>query len=105
MAKKKTAKKTTRKKRAKLSLVNAPDEKCFWVRDGQILRNLVDLERALKKMTDKIFAYHINKEKKDFLKWVDELLGDKKLAKALKKVMSRKSFLRVVNKRLKDYQL
>lgn len=86
-----------------LTLINAPDEKCFWVKDGKVLRNLRDLRDALKEMDDKTYQYHANKEKNDFAKWVREVLLDSTLANQLEKVRTRKGALKKVEDRLKKY--
>lgn len=86
-----------------LSLVEAPDEQCFWVQDGKILRNLDDLQKALKEMSDETFRYHVNQEKNDFAKWVEEVLQDTILAKQLRQVKTCKAMLKRVQKRIEKY--
>lgn len=86
-----------------MPLINASDECCFWMTDGHILRNLKHLAQALKESTDEAFKYHVNAEKNDFAKWVDEVLRDQKLAKEIQKIKTRQAMLKRVEKRLKDY--
>lgn len=65
------------------AVVDVAPEKAFWVRDGQVLKNLKDLAVALEKMSEATFKYHVTKEKNDFTKWVKDVFGDEKLAKEL----------------------
>jgi len=91
------------KEEAERRLSDVPEEHAFWCCDGRKLRNLVELREALDSMTDETFTYHSNGEKHDFSKWVNDIIGDDKLArdlakspdrvKASKKVAERLSFL------------
>lgn len=84
---KKTAKKESKKTTAKnvKLLVCAPDDKCFWTNDGQILKNLEELKLAFGTMDDEVFMHHVNKEKNDFADWVEYVLEDQDCAIALRK--------------------
>lgn len=85
-----TKKKTTKKKKptavknAKKFLSDVPSESCFWVNNGWIIRNLQELPLALQNMSKETFVYHANKEKNDFHNWINNVIGDKTLAKSIK---------------------
>jgi hypothetical protein len=91
------------KEDAERRLSDVPEEHAFRCCDGRKLRNLAELREALESMTDETFAYHSNGEKHDFSNWVNDIIGDDKLArdlakspdriKASKKVSERLSFL------------
>lgn len=70
---------------AEKMLEDIPKEKRFWCQDGQVLRNMQELETALKKMTEEVFRYHSNETKNDFSNWVRDVIGDEKLARDLLK--------------------
>ena len=70
-------------------LGDVPPEKQFWCRDGRILKNLSELEVALKQMTEETFRYHSNETKNDFSKWVREVIGDEELSRDLQKSTTR----------------
>ena len=70
---------------AEKMLEDVPKEKRFWCQDGQVLRNMQELEIALKKMTEEVFRYHSNETKNDFSNWVRDVIGDEKLARDLLK--------------------
>lgn len=100
---KKLVKKTAKKAIKKLALVNAENDKRFWVCDDQILSNLKDLAGALSRMSDETYRYHVNPEKNDFAKWVGEVLQDKILAAYLLEAESRQEAEKMVQDRLKVY--
>lgn len=86
---------------AKARLADVSEEKRFWVNDGRYLSNLDGLKTALDEMTDETFLAHSNEEKSDFAKWVDEVIGDDKLAADLKKSATRLWAAKVVADRVK----
>ena len=64
---------------------NVPEEKVFWCSDGKVLKNMPELETALKEMSEETFSYHSNETKSDFSNWVRDVIGDKELANNLQK--------------------
>lgn len=81
---------------------NVPLEKCFWVNNGWIIRNLEELPIALDNMNDKTFNYHVNRNKNDFSNWIGDVIGDKILANALEKVRDRRDAIKIVKGRIKQ---
>lgn len=77
--------------KTKKVLIDAELEKCFWLCDGQILKNLKELALALKKMKKEVFNYHVTKEKNDFVNWIKDVFGEEKLAFELKKTKTAKA--------------
>ena len=77
------------KEDAERLLGDVPQEKAFWCCDDCILRNMKELGEALANMTDETFAYHSNAEKNDFGNWVNDVIGDAKLARDLAKSSSK----------------
>lgn len=117
-SKKKNAKKTTKrpakrsmkkgaqKKRRsskKIGLIYADDDRCFWVTNGVVISNLIDLGDELSHMAEKVFKYHVNKERNDFADWVEKVLGDRTLAKELRRSRKPSTARTVVMRRLKFY--
>ena len=92
------------RRKTKKTLVVASLEKCFWVNNGLIIKDLKELEQALQSgITDEQFKTHIDNGN-DFARWIDEVLGDSSCAKALARMKSRKSARTVISKHLKKYQ-
>jgi len=84
-----------------MPLVDAPPEGCFWVHNGPIVKNLKELLASLKKMKKDTFRHHVNKEKNDFSKWIQDVLGHKKLAEDLKKIRSKKSLMEKIEREIR----
>ncbi len=68
---------------AQARLADVPEDKRFWCCDGRVLLNLMELEVALREMSDEAFRYHSNEEKADFSNWVRDVIGDEKLSRDL----------------------
>lgn len=103
---KKSAKKTTTKSRAeKRPLVQAAPQEAFWVRNGAILHNLVELANECTEMNKATYQYHVNKEKNDFAAWVEHVLHDSDCATNLRAATTPKKASTVITKHLKGYQL
>lgn len=74
----------------------------FWVNNGPILHGLKDLEDALLNMADETFAYHVNKHKNDFAKWIAEALNNSELGKKLERSKTKKAFIQALQKALQE---
>lgn len=58
----------------------------FYCCDGQTFRSIDELCQGLKQMDEATFLYHAQKERNDFVAWVDEVIGDEMLAKKLEEL-------------------
>lgn len=56
-------------------LGDVPTDKVFYCCNGEVYRNLSELESALERMQDEHFVYHVNVEKNDFSNWVRHVIG------------------------------
>jgi len=92
--------KTVAKDEAMKYLSDTAPEQCFWVNNGPVLRNLADLANNLPQMNDGTYKHHANKEKNDFSKWVNDIIGDKKLANELLSSKNKESAVKKVRSRL-----
>ena len=75
-------KKKTEKKNI---LKNANSDHYFFVNDGTVLKNVLELSRQLDNMADDIFRHHVNEIKNDFSSWIKNVFKQEKLAKELLK--------------------
>ena len=89
---------------AKRILSNAPPEKAFWVNNGPVLKNIIELATAAKKLTPQQFMHHANKAKNDFAKWVEEVIRDSELAKKIRHVKTKDELAHIVKNRLRQLQ-
>ena len=70
-------------------LGEVPNGKQFYCTDGRVVKNLPELELALKEMSEETFCYHSSETKSDFSNWVRDVIGDEKLSRDLQKSPSR----------------
>lgn len=85
---------------AERRLSNVPEGHMFWCCDGSILRNMRDLEEAFYSMKDETFAYHSSEYKSDFSNWVNDIIGDDKLARDLIKARDKVRAAKCVSDRI-----
>ncbi len=70
---------------ARAWLADVPQDKQFWCLDGRALKNLLELQAALKEMSEDTFRYHSNETKSDFSNWVKDVIGDEELSQNLQR--------------------
>lgn len=109
------AKKSTQKAKAggtrrsgktpKRVLAKAQGSQCFWVNEGPILSDLVELAEALDSMTSETYTYHVGTTRNDFADWVEYVLGDTELASLLRGSKKPRQARTIVVRRLKIYDL
>lgn len=87
--------------RPKKNLVDASTLQCFWFHFGPIVKNLGELRDALDTISDELFLYHVNKERNDIAKWVQEVFGDEALATKLIRVRTRRGALTALENHLR----
>ena len=74
----------------------APAEHYFKLRNGQELKSLNDLRKALSYMNDEEFSHHVNQERNDFATWVKEALQNAELYEKIKNVRTKEELLAVL---------
>lgn len=90
------------KKAHKGVFVCAVGRECFWVNNGPVLRDIEELYSALSTMPETQFCYHVRGKKNDFADWVEDVLGDRTLARRLRKAGKVKSAATAVAKRIRE---
>jgi hypothetical protein len=66
-------------------LGDVPEDKYFWCHDGRALKNLPELQVALKDMTEETFRHHTTGTNNDFSRWVSDVIGDERLSADLRR--------------------
>lgn len=101
---KKSANKTSLSKGSsgKRVIIDATPDKNFWINDGPIIKNIVELRDALSNILNEKFRYHVNIDKDDFGLWIDKVLKDKNLAKKLSMTKTKKSYHKIISDYIKD---
>ena len=92
------------KDEAKRILSNTAPDKAFWVNNGPVLKNVIELATTAAKLTPQQFMHHVNNAKNDFAKWVGEVIRDSELAQQLKRVKTKEDLARVATNRLRQLQ-
>ena len=88
------------KDEARRYLCDVAPEQCFWINNGPVLKSLKELAEALPQLSNETFQHHVNKEKNDFNKWINDVIGDMQLANDLLSSRNKDSFLKKVSNRL-----
>jgi hypothetical protein len=74
----------------------APKEHYFKLRNGQELKSLNDLRKALSYMNDEEFSHHVNQERNDFAIWIKEALQNIELYEKIKNIHTKEELLAVL---------
>lgn len=85
-------------------LCDCSPEVAFYVCSGAVLRNVSEMGKLVESMDDTTFFYHVNQERNDFARWVEDIFQDKALASKLRKANKQKTFSDVVKKRIKELE-
>ncbi len=72
----------------------------FWLCTNEQLRNLEELSVALKRASDDVFRYHVNRDKNDFEAWIRETIRDKELAREISRIKTRFTLIRKLDERV-----
>lgn len=84
-------------------MIYAGDSECFWTTDGQVLRDLNELQMALAAMNDMVFGHHVTPMKNDFADWVESVLEDAACAADLRTAKKPSSARTIVVRHLRSY--
>jgi choline kinase len=95
--KKSVARKSPRERKLK----QAPAECCFWINNGPIVGNLLDLYEALAYMSDEQFTYHTERTGNDFTIWISDIIGEPTLAKKVSRAKTREQMRTAIRSHLK----
>lgn len=87
---------------ARRILSKAPFQVSFWLCTNEQLRSLEELSVALKKASDDVFRYHVNRDKNDFEAWIRETIKDKELAREISRIKTRATLIRKLDERIAE---
>ena len=87
-------------------LLDVLSNETFWFCNGHIARNIYELANYIEMLDDFGWNYHVNKDrnKNDFAKWVDEVLGDKPLADLLSNIYDKDKYVKIIKARIKQIE-
>ena len=95
------AKKLT-KEAAQKFLSDVALDKYFYIYNGPIVKNIIELADVLDNITDEQFRYHRNNGKNDFYSWVKLVVLDNRLANEVARAKTLKTMQKKVKQRI-DY--
>lgn len=76
-----------------------PDNE-FRFKSGKSARNIWDLHKALKQMSEEEYQSHVSAEKNDFAQWIEHAVHDDELADKLRKTTSKDTAVAVLKTRI-----
>lgn len=85
-------------------LENCKPENCFWLRNGQALKNGREMAQALKTIDNDTFRYHVNDQRNDFYNWIKDIYQDQKLAQKLQHCRSAQEMAHHINNRIREVE-
>jgi hypothetical protein len=77
-------------------IIISSDEKMFLLKNGRKLRSMYDLVKALEKMSDEVFSYHVTPYKNDFSAWIYHVFSEVELARLLANEKNKKQTLIII---------
>jgi hypothetical protein len=81
-------------------LADVPEDKVFWCHDGRVMKNLEELSAGLQQMVEETFRYHVTEQRNDFIKWIQDVIGDYELASELQNISTKNQAAKVVADRV-----
>ncbi|MDD5086768.1 MAG: hypothetical protein PHV16_03355 [Candidatus Nanoarchaeia archaeon] len=77
-------KKTNKVKAVKKNLLKEADkEHYFYLCDGSVIKNVLELSKCIETMSNEVFGHHVNDMKNDFSSWINDIYSDEKLAQKM----------------------
>ena len=74
--------------------------KCFWLKSGQVLKNVEELLNAIENAPEDVFKHHVAADHNDFANWIKDVIGDKALANSINRIKTRKGTIEALRKRI-----
>jgi len=87
---------------AEMLLLNVNPEHYFILASGKSIRNIEELASEISDISDEEFFFHVSEENNDFLNWIEYIIRDEALSKALKGQTKRKNIQNLIRKRVKE---
>ena len=88
---------------AKKLLSDVPSSQEFLLHysgNKRIVKNLLDLRTELEHMGEDEFVHHVNEDRNDFAKWIEDAVGDEKLAHDVSAVTTREEIILLIKSRV-----
>ena len=89
---------------AKKYLSNVEPKNHFKLHQGSSIHNLSELSEALDVMDQNSFDHHVYKGRNDFAVWINDVIGDQRLAKEVGSLKLRTHIRNVINRRIVELE-
>lgn len=86
-------------------LSDVASDKCFWVNNGPVLRNLRELRDLIDELPRETFRHHVNSDRNDFANWIRFVIGDEALAEKLDLIRTQRQTFRTIDRRVKELEM
>lgn len=83
-------------------LENTKPENEFVLLGGGRIKNIAELGRELRQMSDDAFAHHVNEDKNDFANWITACVKDEKLGILVRTTKDKQRMAAIVERRIKE---
>jgi len=77
---------------------NAPEQNPFYLHNGKVLHNLDELSNELITMDKETFNHHVNEQKNDFSRWINDIFKAPELAGELQMTKDMYSIREILEK-------
>ena len=84
----------------RIALSDVEPQHYFQAKDGTIVKNLIDLARAVELMDLPTFSHHVCNGRNDFASWVSDIIGDTELGKELKQLKNKERIIEKIEERI-----
>ena len=81
-----TPRKNTKLAKRRRVLKSVDESRAFYLQNGKKLTSLLEFAKELERMDDNLFRNHVNSDRNDFSKWIEDVFGERKLSRRLNEV-------------------
>lgn len=82
---------------------NASYGREFHIHGGPDVKNLRELLHYLPRMSDEQFSHHVNREKNDFAKWLEDVNGPGSVCEVIRRAGTREDMMNALQARVNEY--
>ncbi len=85
-----------------MNLRDVPPENEFVLIGGRKIKNIAELGRELRQMSDDMFAHHVTEQKNDFANWIEKCVKDETLGILARTTKDKERMAAIVERRIKE---
>jgi hypothetical protein len=85
-----------------MSIQDVPQDKVFWLHGGKAIKNILELAKELRQMSNETFAHYVNEQKNDFANWIQHCIKDQQLAILVKSTKNKERMTSIIERRIQE---